>query len=66
MECFECHGQLYMTPHKGTAVVMITHQQLHKLYVSIDLLEKWHTFIKDNHRMGPAKVCRGGEGPLIQ
>jgi hypothetical protein len=55
-----------MTPHEGTTIVMITRQQLHKSYVSIDLPEKWHTFIKDNHRMGPAKVCKQGEGPLIQ
>jgi hypothetical protein len=66
MERFECHGRLCVTPHEDAVVVKITHRRSHKSYISIDLPEKWRTFIKDNHRMGPAKVCRQGEDPLIQ
>ena len=58
MEQFECNGLLNVALHEGATVVKITHQQSHKSYISIDLPEKWHTFIKNNHRMGPAKVCR--------
>ena len=57
MECFDCHGQLHVALRDGIAVVEITHCQSHKLYVSIDLPEKWRIFIKNNHKMGPAKVC---------
>jgi len=63
MQHFDCHGRMHITIHNGTAIVDITHCQSHKLYVSIDLPKKWHTFIKDNHKMGPAKVCRRSEGP---
>ena len=57
MDCFECHGKLHVTPHKGIANVEITHQQLHKPYVDIEIPVKWRTFINENPRMGPAKVC---------
>jgi len=58
MERFDCHGQLQVALCDGIAVVKITHQLSHKSYVSIDILEKWRTFIKNNHKMGPAKVRR--------
>jgi len=58
MERFECRGQLRMTLDEGATIVRIIHEQSHKPYVSIDLLDKWCTFIKENHRMGPAKVCK--------
>ena len=57
MERFECHGLLCITPHEDAADVTIRHEQLHKPYVSIALLDKWRAFIQENHRMGPAKVC---------
>ena len=57
MECFECHGLLCITSHGDAADVTIHHQQSHKPYVSIALPDKWRTFIGENHRMGPAKVC---------
>ena len=66
MDRFECRGRLHITPHEGIANVEITHQQLHKSYINIELPDKWRTFIKENHRMGPAKVCRWCEAPLIQ
>ena len=58
MDCFDCHGWLHVSLHNSIAVVEISHCQSHKVYVSIDLLEKWRTFIENNHKMGPAKVCR--------
>ena len=66
MEHFECQGELHITLIEGIADVTITHQQSHKLYVCIDVPEKWRTFIEENHRMGPAKVCRRHYGPQIQ
>jgi len=66
MDRFECHGKLCITPHEGTVDVKITHQQSHKKYVNIELPDKWRTFIKENHRMGPAKVCTWHEVPRIQ
>jgi len=57
MERFKCHGLLCITPHEDAADVTICHQQSHKPYVSIALPDKWRTFIEENHRMGPAKVC---------
>jgi len=65
MERFECYGELHITPSEGIADVMIAHQSLHKSYVCIDLPERWHTFIEENHRMGPAKVCRRCYGLLF-
>ena len=66
MERFDCKGRLHVALRNGIAVVEITHCQSHKLYVNIDLPEKWRTFIKDNHKMGSAKVCRRREVPVIQ
>ena len=70
MERFDCQGRLHIVVRhengNAIAAVQITHRQSHKMYVNIDLPEKWHTFINDNHRMGPAKVCRRSEWPLIQ
>jgi hypothetical protein len=66
MERFECYGKLHITPHEGIADVTIVHRRWHKSYVSITLPDKWRTFIVDNHRMGPAKVCRRCDGTLIQ
>ena len=63
MEPFDCHGRLHVALRDGTAVVEITHRQSHKLYVNIDLPEKWRAFTKNNHKMGPAKVCRRSECP---
>jgi len=63
MDRFECHGKLHVTPHEGIANVEITHQQSHKPYVDIEIPVKWRTFINENHRMGPAKVCRWREAP---
>ena len=54
----DCHGQLCVTFHNDVAVVEITHHQAHKQYVNIDLPANLHEFIKDNHKMGPAKVHR--------
>jgi len=65
MQRFDCHSRMCIALHNGIAVVDITHHQSHKLYISIDLPEKWHTFIKINHKMGPAKVCKRSEGPPI-
>ena len=65
MDRFECHGVLHVTSHEGIANVEISHQQLHKSYVNIELPDKWRTFIKENHRIGPAKVCRWREVPPI-
>ena len=58
MECFDCHGKLHISFHDGVAVVSITHCQSHKQYICINLPEKYQSFIKDHHQMGPAKVCR--------
>ena len=66
MERFDCHGRLNVAVHNRDAVVGITHCQSHKPYVNIGLPKKWHTFIKDNHKMGPTKVCKRSEGPLVQ
>ena len=63
---FDCKGWLHIALHNGIAVVEIMHCQSHKLYVNINLPEKWRTFIKDNHKMGSAKVCRRREVPIIQ
>ena len=57
MERFDCHSQLHIAGHNGVAVVQITHQISHKSYVDIEIPEKWSTLIKDNYKMGPAKVC---------
>ena len=65
-ERFESHSRLNVALHNGVAVVEITHCPSYKLSVNINLLEKWRTFIKDNHKMGPTKVCRRSEGPLVQ
>jgi len=62
MERFNCHGQLNVVLHNAVAVVKIAHRQSHKPYVNIDLPDKWRTFIKNNHKMGPARVCRRIEG----
>ena len=57
-ELFATWNALTVTFQNGAAVVKVTHLQSHKLYVNITLPEKWHILIKDNHRLGPAKVCR--------
>ena len=66
MDHFDCHSRMHITIHTSGAVVKITHCQSHKLYVSINLPEEWHTFIENNHKMGPAMVCRWSETPLFQ
>ena len=58
MERFDCHGLLSVSLHDGVAVVEITHRRAHKRYVNIDLPADVRTFIKTNHKMGPAKVRR--------
>jgi len=64
MDRFECYGKLHITPHGSVANVEITHQQSHKLYVDIELPDKWRAFIEDNHEMGPAKVVDGAKSLL--
>ena len=66
MDRFDCNGRMYITIHTGIATVKITHQKSHKKYVSIDLPEKWRTYIEHNYKLGPATVCRRSEAPLFQ
>ena len=56
MRRFDCKGLFNMTPRDGYIDCALRHEGDHIRYKDIGIPEKWHQFIRDNLKLGPAKV----------
>src|SRR5258708_2002726 len=57
MLCFPCNVLFYMMQQDGYINFDLKHHLKHICYNDISIPEKWCQFIRDNHKLGPMKVC---------